>query len=192
MGGTMSEMAAKITSRRRLYDGWNRLDEVTVAGAKGEHLREVVGHGDAASLLPYDPQRRTALLVRQLRAPLLARGESGGWVLEACAGIIDPGETPEEAALREAEEELGVRLDEAELLASVYPAPGCLDELAHLFLATYGPKDLVAEGGGNDDEGEEIEVVEMGLDDLFSLLQARKIIDAKTVIMVQALLARGL
>ncbi|WP_224406841.1 NUDIX hydrolase [Afifella sp. IM 167] len=187
----MSETKGKIISRRTAYDGWNRLEEVTVASGTGEHRREIITHGDAASLLPYDPERRMALLVRQLRAPLLARSEGDGWVLEACAGIIDPGETPREAALREGEEELGVRLGGAEHLASVYPAPGCLDELAHLYLAVYEPADRIGEGGGNDHEGEEIEVIEMPLDDLYRLMRERKIIDAKTLIMAQALLARG-
>ncbi|WP_414831664.1 NUDIX domain-containing protein [Afifella sp. YEN Y35] len=188
----MKKTLPEIVERRRVYAGWNRMDELTVTGLSSEaHKREVIDHGDAASLLPYDAERRTVLLVRQWRAPLAERPE-GGFIMEACAGIIDPGETPEEAALREAEEELGVTLGKAEHVASVYPAPGCLTELAHLFLSPYRPEDRKGAGGGKDEEGEAIEVVEISFDRLFALVREAGINDAKTLVLAQALLLRGL
>ncbi|WP_034492310.1 NUDIX domain-containing protein [Afifella pfennigii] len=189
----MNETKPTILSRRILYEGWNRLHEVVVSGRTGEHKREIVDHGDAASILPYDPERRTCLLVRQLRAPLLVRGGGDdGWLLEACAGIIDPGETPQEAALREAREELGLALSAAEPVASVYAAPGCLKELSHLFLAPYRPADRAGEGGGNHHEGEEIEVIELCLHELYAMVGEARIADAKTLILVQTLMLRGI
>jgi nudix-type nucleoside diphosphatase (YffH/AdpP family) len=185
----------KVTERNRVYDGWNTLDVLSLEtldedGVSRRHEREVVDHGPGVALLAYDPGRRRALLVRQWRAPLLAMGDDP-FLLEACAGLIDAGETPPQAAIREAQEELGLHLEAVRNVGEVYASPGVLTEKMHLFLATYGLQDRRSDGGGLDHEGEDIEIVEMPLDGLFKMARAGAIADAKTLILVQMLILEG-
>ena len=189
-GETMSEnddQKPRLVRRERVHDGWNKLDIATIADGQGEHPREIIDHGDVAAVLPVDRQRRTVLLARQWRAPLLAR-EADPYVLEVCAGIIDPGETPAETAIREAQEELGVRLSAVEPVAEILSSPGTMMEVVHLFLANYTQADRVSDGGGLDHEGETIEVIEMGFDDFFAFVRDDQPVDAKTLILAQHLL----
>ncbi len=185
----------KITDRNRIYDGWNTLDVLTVEtlgddGISRRHKREVIDHGPGVALLAYDPDRRHALLARQWRASVLATGDDP-FLLEACAGLIDAGEAPPNAAIREAEEELGLHLEAVRKVGEVYVSPGTLTEKIHLFLATYGLQDRRSDGGGLDHEGEDIEIIEMPLDELFQMARAGAINDAKTLILVQALILEG-
>ena len=185
----------KITDRKRVFDGWNTLDVLTVEaldddGVSRRHEREVLDHGPVVAVLAYDPDRRQALLARQLRVPLLLTGDDP-FLLEACAGLIDAGETPDDAAIREAEEELGLHLEAVRKVGAVYPSPGALTEKMHLFLATYGLNDRRSDGGGLDHEGEHIEIIEMPLDELFKMARAGAIADAKTLILVQMLILQG-
>ena len=185
----------QITDRNRVYDGWNTLDVLTVEtrdddGVSRRHEREVLDHGPVVAVLAYDPDRRQALLARQWRAGLLLTGDDP-FLLETCAGLIDTGETPPQAAIREAEEELGLHLETVRKVGEVYPSPGALTEKIHLFLATYGLQDRRSDGGGLDHEGEDIEIVEMPLDALFEMARAGTITDAKTLILVQMLILQG-
>lgn len=188
----MSTIRARILARRLVYDGWNRfevatIEEETSDGHLLRHEREIIDHGDAAVVLVCDPERGMALLVRQLRPPLLARGLDP-FLLEACAGIIDPGETAEQCAVREAQEELGVTPQRLRLVQTIVPSAGTLTERMHLFLAEWSAGDPSGAGGGNRHEGETIEVVEMPLADLFAAARQGRIEDAKTLVLVQALM----
>src|ERR1700733_13048050 len=82
----------EIVGRKVAYEGWMMLAVTDFRLADGRIMRrEVLGHGRAASVLPYDEERRTALLVRQFRAPVfLAAGETR--LLEAIAGMVDEGD----------------------------------------------------------------------------------------------------
>lgn len=186
----------RIAGRRTIFEGWSRIELLTVEwtrpdGRSERHDREVIDHGVPAAVLPVDRERGVALLTRQWRA---AKHEAAGdgWMLEAAAGFVDEGESPEEAAIREAEEELGVRLGALRKVGAVMPAAGILTEVLHLYLADYAAADRVAEGGGAADEGELIEVVELPLAELFAMARAGTLADVKTLILVQALmLERG-
>ena len=190
----MTRPDLSLLGRRRVYSGWNSVDEIDVAvrhadGATIEHKREVIDHGHAVAVLPVDPKRRTALLVRQWRAPLIGTLDDP-FLLEVCAGLIDEGETTERAMHREAEEELGFRIDGLEAAGRVIMSPGCLTETIGLYLATYSEAGKVSDGGGLDHEGEDIEVIEMPLDELFEVARSGALLDAKTLILVQALMLR--
>ena len=182
----------RIVERRRVFEGWNKLDILTVEveGADGvlrRHLREVIDHGDAAVVLAIDRGRGMALLVRQWRAGLLA-ADCDPRLLEACAGIVDPGETPEQAARREAEEEIGVSIGEMRAMGTIVPSAGTLTERMHLFVAEVSAADMTENGGGNAHEGEDIEVVEVPLEELFAMARRNALDDAKTLVIVQRLM----
>jgi nudix-type nucleoside diphosphatase (YffH/AdpP family) len=112
--------------------------------------------------------------------------------LEACAGIIDPGETPEETARRETAEEIGVTVGRLRSLGSVLPSAGTLTERMHLYVAEVSAADLSSRGRGNPHEGENIEVVEVPLAKLYEMARQGTIEDAKTLIIVQRLMLEEL
>ena len=140
------------------------------------------------AVLPYDAERRVALVARQFRAPVFAM--SGETILEeACAGMIDSGDA-QATARREAHEELGVRLGVLEWVARVWPGPGVGAERQTLFLARYGASDRHGDGGGLASENEGILVVERPLDELAADADAGRIADAKLLTLVMALRLR--
>jgi nudix-type nucleoside diphosphatase (YffH/AdpP family) len=182
----------RIVETKRVYTGWNRLDVVTVDaanadGTRGLHKREIIEHGEAAVVLVINRKRGTAILARQWRAGLLGKTPDP-YLLEACAGIIDPGETPEESARREASEELGLTVGALRSLGSVVPSAGTLTERIHLFVAEVSDTGPRSGGGGNPHEGETIEIVEIPLAELFDMAREDCIEVAKTLIIVQRLM----
>ena len=112
--------------------------------------------GDAVTVLPYDPVRDRVLLVEQFRAGPFARGDANPWQLEAIAGRIDPGETPEEAARREAVEEAGLVLGALLPVAHYYPTPGAKTEFLYSYVALCDLPDGSAGVFGVEGEAENI------------------------------------
>jgi len=188
----MASNPPAIVARELIFKGWNTIERVTFESTSDDGQvqrtnREVVDHGQASVVLALDPERDVALLVRQWRSGLMSVGE-GPFLLEACAGIIDPGETPEICARREAEEEIGFRLRDLRPCGSVVPSAGTLTERMYLYIAEVSCRDRVGEGGGVAQEGEAIEIVEIALPELFRMARAGEIEDAKTLILVQSLM----
>lgn len=179
----------KIKQVETLYEGWRKLLKLTVQMPDGRTMaREVLNSADAAAVLPYDPETRKVILVRQFRAPVMhVEGESD--LLEAVAGLLDEDE-PEACARREAMEEAGLRLRNLERVVTAWSTPGITTERLHLFLAPYTSADRVDEGGGLADEHEDIEVLEIGLDELMGMLQQGAVTDMKTLVLIQALQLR--
>jgi GDP-mannose pyrophosphatase NudK len=163
-------------------------EQRTPSGEWWERTREIYENGNSATILPYDPQRRTVLLTRQLRLPMYLQDglESS---IEACAGKLD-GETAEKRIIKEMEEELGYRIAKVEMLFELYVSPAAVMEKIAFFTCAYSPADKVSEGGGLPDEGEDIEVIETTLEQAAAMIAAGEIIDAKTVILVQYLRER--
>jgi nudix-type nucleoside diphosphatase (YffH/AdpP family) len=188
-----SEAPVRIRAVQVLYDGWAVLKSIafdlrrrTGEWQSQDHL--AVDVGDGATVLPYDPERGTVLLVRQFRiCAHLATGE--GFLIEACAGKLDH-DTPEACAKREAAEELGYRLDAVERLFEAFMSPGALTERLTFFLAPYAPADRISSGGGHADEGEDVEVLELPLDEALAKVGG-DIVDAKTILLLQSLDASG-
>jgi nudix-type nucleoside diphosphatase (YffH/AdpP family) len=180
-------VSATIIGEETHFSGWNRMLIVAVKLASGAVIRRSVeDHGNAAAVLPYDAERRCAMLVRQLRVPLLyAHGIAHS--LEVPAGVLDE-DDPAECVRREAMEEAGLRLGALVHVAGTYPMPGVSTERIELYLAEYRADDRVAAGGGVEAEHEEIEVVEMPLSELAALVRAGSLPDLKTLALVQALM----
>jgi nudix-type nucleoside diphosphatase (YffH/AdpP family) len=111
---------------------------------------------DAVTVLPYDPVRDRVLLIEQFRTGPLARGDVAAWQLEAIAGRIDPGETPQDAARREAVEEAGLTLDTLIPVAGYYPSPGAISEFLYSYVALVDLPDGSAGIFGVEGEAEDI------------------------------------
>lgn len=179
----------RITKVETLFEGWRRLIRLTVKMPDGRTMaREVLNSGDAAAVLPYDPQARTVILIRQFRAPVM-HVEGHPDFLEAVAGLLD-GDEPEACARRESMEEAGLRIGTLEPVGLFWTAPGITTERLHLFLAPYAASDRVAEGGGLADEHEDIEVQEVRIDALVSMMDQGAIADMKTLALIQTLRLR--
>jgi nudix-type nucleoside diphosphatase (YffH/AdpP family) len=118
--------------------------------------RAVLIGGDAAILLPYDPVRDRVMLVEQFRAAPYVRGDAAPWMLEPIAGRVDAGETPVQAAKREAIEEAGLTLTAIEEISRSYPSPGVSTEFFHLFLGLCDLPDDSVGVGGLEGESEDI------------------------------------
>jgi nudix-type nucleoside diphosphatase (YffH/AdpP family) len=185
----------RILARETLFEGFGAYHQMTVEHGRADGGRQTVSReyqtrADVVAVLPYDPVRRVAILARQLRVPLLARGDHDGYLVEAPAGHIDEGEDPAAAARREAAEEVGVTVGEMEHVGDVFASPGAMTERLGLYLAAYGAGDRVSGGGGLADEGEDIEVLECALAELAEAARGGDIADAKTLMLIQALQLR--
>jgi nudix-type nucleoside diphosphatase (YffH/AdpP family) len=179
-------MSAEILHKFTVYRGWAKYLVVSARLPDGQVVRrEIEDHGCAVAVLPYDPQRKVALLVRQFRAPVLvAAGDPD--LLEAIAGMLDHG-SAEACAQREAEEEAGLRLKALEPLGSMWTSPGGSTERMNLYLAAYSEADLVSDGGGLAAEHEHITIVEMALGELAGIADRGELADMKTFALLQAL-----
>ena len=184
----MTPHAGRILKVETAYAGWCRLLVAHDRPARRAQLpREIEDHGRAACVLPFDPARRTAVVIRQLRAPPLYAGQPD--VLEAIAGLIDDDEPPE-AARREAMEEAGLRLAALEHVTTAWPMPGLSTERMDLFLGEYAAADRVAAGGGIAEDHEHIEVIELPLRDLAAMVDGRQEMDMKLIVLMQTLRLR--
>ncbi|MBL4917562.1 NUDIX domain-containing protein [Szabonella alba] len=138
--------------------------------------------GDAVTVLPYDPVRDRVLLIEQFRAGPLARGDRQPWQLEVVAGRIDPGESPEEAARREAVEEARLHLGALLPIAAYYPSPGAKTEYLYSFIALTDLPDGSAIIGGEESEAEDIRGHLVGFDALMDLVASGEIATAPLIL----------
>jgi nudix-type nucleoside diphosphatase (YffH/AdpP family) len=182
-------MPPEIIETATVHTGWTKLITVRLRLESGEEIRrEVEDHGRAVAILPYDPERRTILLIRQLRAPvLLAAGLPD--LLEAPAGRVEETD-PADTARRELEEETGLRVDNLEHVGCVWSLPGISTERMDLYLARYGEQDRVSAGGGVKGEHENITVVEMPLAALWAMAERAEITDMKLLALTMILKTR--
>jgi nudix-type nucleoside diphosphatase (YffH/AdpP family) len=184
------EDRVRIRSEEILADDWavlkkTVLDYRRLDGRWETQVRQTYDRGDGAAILPFDPVRSTVLMVRQFRYPAYVTGHREP-LIEACAGRLDA-DDPETCIRKEAEEELGYRIGAVRQVAAPYMSPGSVTERLWLFVARYSPSDRVSAGGGAVHEGEDIEVLEMTLDEALAGISTGRIIDAKTIILIQHL-----
>jgi ADP-ribose diphosphatase len=130
--------------------------------------------GRAVVVLPYDPVRDTVLLIQQFRAPAFIAGDPAPWIWEAVAGLVDPGETPEETARREALEEAHLHLSGLEDVGQVYSSSGSSGEYCHLFVGLADISQTVS-GAGIDSEGEDIRSQILSFDALMAMADDQQI-----------------
>lgn len=178
-----------ILEDKTLWKGWSHLRGITFdffrEGRAPHRLTwEVFDRRNAAAILLHNTERDTVTLVRQLRIAAHLTGEYP-YLLETPAGFIDDGETALQAALREAREETGYKVARATPAFAAFMSPGSVTEKLHGFYAAVTDADRVAEGGGLDDEHEDLEVVELGFAEALEMVEAGEIIDAKTIMLLQ-------
>lgn len=185
----------RVTDVRLLSDHWYRLHATTFdyLGDNGEwttQVRETYDRGNGATILLYDASRRTVLLTSQFRYPAYVNGHPDGMLLETAAGLLDA-DDPETAIRREAIEETGHRVGEFTHVFDAFMSPGSVTEQLHFFAAPYDANTRHGDGGGLAEEGEEIGVVELGIDEALAMIDDGRIIDAKTIMLLQWSVLRG-
>ena len=157
---------------------WRRTD-----GEWQTQHREVFDRGNAATLLPYHLAQRSVVLVRQFRYPAYVNGHDD-LMIEAVAGLLDD-ETPEVRIRAETEEETGYRLHDIRKVFEAFMSPGAVTEKLHFFVAEYEPHMRMGNGGGLASEGEDIEVLELPIDQALAMIGDGRIVDAKTIMLLQ-------
>lgn len=171
-----------------LADDWYVLKKTTFDWRRSDGTwqtlsRETYDRGNGATLLPYDPSRRTVLLTRQFRFPAFVNG-CDDLLIEAAAGLLDEA-SPEDRIRAEVEEELGLTLGTARAVFSCFMSPGSVTERLYFFVAEYDPGMRRGPGGGNASEGEDIEVLELHIDEALAMIGTGAIQDGKTIILLQ-------
>jgi nudix-type nucleoside diphosphatase (YffH/AdpP family) len=166
------------TLRRATFD-YQRRD-----GTWQENIRESYDIGDGAVVLPWDAARGKVLLIKQFRWPAFEWGYRE-LLVEAPAGKLDR-DDPEGCVTREAMEEAGVVIRDVKLVTHCFMSCGAVKERLSLFLASYDSMAPREKGGGHAEEGEDIESLEIGLDAALAMIASGEIVDAKTIILLQA------
>ena len=172
-----------------LASGWHVLRRTTfdfrhADGRWSTEHRETYDRGNGATILPYDTERDMVLLTRQFRFPVYVNDHRDGMLIETAAGLLDADE-PDAAIRREAGEELGIHLGELEHVFDAYMSPGSVTERLHFYAAPYTPAARVGAGGGLPEDGEDIEVLELLFADALAMLVDCRIVDAKTIMLLQ-------
>ncbi|MEJ5071661.1 GDP-mannose pyrophosphatase NudK [Enterobacter ludwigii] len=153
------------------------------------HKREVYDRGNGATILLYNPQKKTVVLVRQFRVATWVNGNADGRLIETCAGLLDDDE-PEACIRKEAVEETGYQVDDVRKVFELYMSPGGVTELVHFFIAEYHDNLRANAGGGVEDE--DIDVLEMPFERALTMVKSGEIRDGKAVILLQYLQNAGL
>jgi len=178
----------RILDVRVLSDNHYMLKTTTFEWRRGNgewqtQARESYDRGNGATLLPYNLAQRTVVLVRQFRYPAFVNGYDD-LLIETAAGLLD-NEAPEVRIRAEAEEETGYRLGDIRKVFEAFMSPGSVTEKLHFFVAEYEPHMRIGSGGGIASEGEDIEVIELSIDEALAMIGDRRIVDAKTIMLLQ-------
>jgi ADP-ribose diphosphatase len=185
----MDRNDVEIVEKSIVYDGYFRMDRYRLkhklfdGGWSKVFVRELFERGHAVALLPYDPVRDVVVLVEQFRIGAFAAG-CRPWLIEVVAGIIDPGETAEEVARREAVEEAGLKVGQMVKVADYLASPGGTSETVTLYCGRVDAGDV---GGihGLDEESEDIRVMTLPFDEVAGLLAEARTHNATLLIALQ-------
>jgi nudix-type nucleoside diphosphatase (YffH/AdpP family) len=192
MAGSVAPLSmierVRIKDVKTLSDDWYLLKKTTFDflrsdGTWQRQSRETYDRGNGATILLYNLERRTVILIRQFRFPAYVNGHSG-MLIEAAAGLLDTA-GPEERIKAEVEEETGYRVDHVRKIFEAFMSPGSVTEKLYFFVAEYDADSKTAAGGGNRAEGEDIEVLELSIDDAMTAIERGEIADGKTIMLLQ-------
>jgi GDP-mannose pyrophosphatase NudK len=186
----------RIANVSVLSDDWYVLkktsfDYLRRDGTWQPQSRETYDRGNGAAILLYNRARRTVILTRQFRFPTFVNGNPDGMLIEVCAGLLDE-DDPACCIRRETEEETGYRIHDVRKVFEAYMSPGSVTERLFFFVGEYEPSDKISAGGGDQREGEDIEVLELEFERALEMIDTGGICDAKTIMLLQHAKLRGL
>lgn len=192
----MKNGSIKNIKKQVLSDNWYILNKYTYDyhredGTWETHEREAYDRGNGATILLYNKEKGTVVLTRQFRMTTYVNGNEDGMMIEACAGLLD-GDNPEDCIRKEVEEETGYKVTDVRKVFQCYMSPGSVTEILYYFVGAYEDYMKISEGGGADDETENIEVLEYTLDTALAMIKSGEINDAKTIMLLQYAQINGL
>ncbi len=179
-------MEANVIGKRRVFDGFFKIDELKLRYQKFKGdmtspvTRLVFERGDSVAAILFNTDTKRLIFVRQFRAPSYEKGP--GWITEIIAGMIDPGEGPDDALRREVFEETGYRIRDARAISTFYLSPGGSSERIFLYYAEVDNATHDGEGRGVEGEGEDIQLVEMSVSEALADVSVGRFPDAKTIV----------
>ncbi|KPQ01917.1 NUDIX domain-containing protein [Marinobacter sp. HL-58] len=179
----------KIEKRETVFQGFFRMDKLWLThprfdgGKMPTFTRELFIRGDATCVLPYDPDRDEVVLLEQFRLGALGRNQSP-WLLELVAGMNEDGESPEEVAQREGQEEAGLTFEPLDKICDYLVSPGGSTELIHLYCGRISTESA---GGlyGMEHEHEDIRAHVFSADDAIAMIYDGRINNAAAIIALQ-------
>ncbi len=172
-----------------LSNNWYTLNKLTFEYQKEDgswetQQREAYDRGNGAAILLYNQAKKTVVLTRQFRMPTYINGNTDGMMIEVCAGLLD-GDHPEDCIKKEVEEETGYKVDKVTKVFESYMSPGSVTEILYFFIGSYEDAIKLSDGGGAEDETENIEVLEYPFDKALAMITSGEIKDAKTIMLLQ-------
>ena len=184
------EPLVKNIQSQLLSDDWYTLKKYTFDlrrrdGTWQRQSREAYDRGHGAVVLFNNRRKQTVVLTCQFRMPVYLH-DGCGMLIEAAAGLLDSA-SPEARIIAEAEEETGFRITQIEPVFRAFMSPGSVTEKLWFFIAEYQDEDRVSRGGGVEEEGEDIEVLEWPLQHALQAVASGEIMDAKTIMLLQYL-----
>jgi ADP-ribose pyrophosphatase len=186
---------AEVIERRAAYSGFFKLEQVRLrhelfaGGSTPVLLREIVSRSDIVAVLPYDPERDRILLIEQFRVGACLAGQPA-WLYETVAGMIEPGETAEAAAVREVREETGAELAGLERIGTYFLAPHQSPDRVHLFLGQIDSA-RARNFGGLANEGEDVRVAALPRQEAIAMALTDRVKSPWTLISLLWLRLRG-
>ena len=177
----MNRMLALSHAKRSVYKGFFSVEEHDLTYQKFNNeqsnvvTRSTLVSSDAVIVLPYDPVNDRILLIEQFRAGPYVKGDENPWVLEPIAGLIDEGETPENAGIREAQEEAHLEIKRLELVARSYPSPGISTEFFHQYIGIVELLDSSNLIAGLSSENEDIRSHIFEYEQFFEMIESGKV-----------------
>jgi len=179
----------KLVKHLTLFEKYFRLDELSLShelfagGDSPVFTREIFERGSVVAVLPYDPERRKVVLIEQFRAGAI-EDPDGPWLIESVAGVIEPGESTQQVALRECVEEAGCEIRQLEVISQYYVSPGGTSEHCSLYCGLVDSEG-VAGIHGLADENEDIRVMVVDAEEAFAWVRAGRIRSSATIIALQ-------
>ena len=175
--------------RKILSDNWYILNKYSFEYQKADgewelQNREAYDRGNGAAILLYNSKKGTVILTKQFRMPTYVNGNDDGMMIEVCAGLLD-GDHPADCVRKETEEETGYQITNVQKVMQTYMSPGSVTEILYLFVGEYDESMKVSEGGGAEDETENIEVMELDFKEAIKMVDKGEIKDAKTILLLQ-------
>ena len=192
----MNNPRVKNLRRELLSDNWYKLEKLTFEFLSNDgdwetQQRESYDRGNGATILLYNQAKRTVILTRQFRVPTYVNGNADGMLIEACAGLLEEN-NPEDCIRKETEEETGYSISNVERILEAYMSPGSVTEVLYFFLGAYEERMKTSDGGGAEDESENIEVLELDFDTCLQMIDKGEIKDAKTIMLIYYARIRGI
>ena len=174
-----------------LSDNWYTLKKISYEilkddGSWVKETREAYDRGNGATIMLYNKEQKTIILTRQFRLPTYINGNESGFLIEACAGLLD-NDNPEDCIRKEVQEETGYTVKDVQKVFEAYMSPGSVTEILHFFIAEYAKSMKTSIGGGLEDEQESVEVMELPFEQALEMMQCGEIRDAKTIMLLQFL-----